>query len=216
MNKLAGNDLLKFDAHQGADRGARPRDRQPLCQGCAGDEPAQCAPLYRRQADPHRQTAPHPRSRARAADRGEAQHPDPQDAGRFRDRSRLRACSAATARSSAASMQRAKPPASAAAACTAIARWKAPSSAAACSRAAMPDGRRRRRSLRPNCARSSRRRHRPGAQRSRQPDVGAVLARQREDLRGHGQQQGRDHSPRGDPDDKLPARFAHAVLGLNR
>ena len=42
-------------------------------------------------------------------------------------------------------MPQAKPPASAAAACTATARWKAPFSAAACSRAAMPDARRRRR-----------------------------------------------------------------------
>ncbi|MGY4599233.1 putative oxidoreductase [Bradyrhizobium sp. GM22.5] len=73
-------------AHQDADRGARPRDRQPLRQGCAGDEHSQCAALYRRQTDPHRLPSPHPRSRARAADRGQAQHPHPQDARRFRDR----------------------------------------------------------------------------------------------------------------------------------
>ena len=51
-------------------------------------------------------------------------------------------------------MPPAKPPASAAAACTAIVRWKARSSAAACSRAATPDGRRRRqRAKLPRCHR---------------------------------------------------------------
>ena len=74
---------------QGADRGARPRDRKSLRQGYAGDEHPQCAPLYRRPPDPHRQAAPHSRSRPRPADRGQAQHPDPQDAGRLRDRPRF-------------------------------------------------------------------------------------------------------------------------------
>ena len=44
-----------------------------------------------RAAKPHRILDPG----ARSADRGAAQHPDPQDPGRFRDRPRLRACSAA-------------------------------------------------------------------------------------------------------------------------
>jgi len=39
---------------EGPDRGARPRDRESLRQGYAGDEHPQCAPLYRRPADPHR------------------------------------------------------------------------------------------------------------------------------------------------------------------
>ena len=64
MNKLTGRRSAEARPHQGADRGARPRDRKPLCEGRAGDEPAQCAPLYRRQADPHGKAAPHPRSRA--------------------------------------------------------------------------------------------------------------------------------------------------------
>ena len=89
MNALAGDNLLQHRSHQGADRGARPRDVKPLRQGRAGDEHPQRAALHRRQADPHRKAAPHSRSRARPADRGQAQHPDAQDAGRLRDRSRL-------------------------------------------------------------------------------------------------------------------------------
>ena len=86
MNALSGDNLLKLEYIKAPDRGARPRDRQSLRQGYAGDEHPQRAPIYRRPADPHRQTAPDSRSRAGPADRGKTQHPDPQDAGRFRDR----------------------------------------------------------------------------------------------------------------------------------
>jgi hypothetical protein len=75
-------------APEGPDRGARPRDNKSLRQGYAGDEHPQCAALCRRPVDPHRQAAPDSRSRARPADRRETQHPDPQDVGRIRDRSR--------------------------------------------------------------------------------------------------------------------------------
>ncbi len=65
------------------DRGPRPRGRQSLHQGQSGDEHPQCAPLYRRPPDPHREAAPDSRSRPRALDRRQTQHPDPQDAGRL-------------------------------------------------------------------------------------------------------------------------------------
>ena len=79
------------------DRGARPRDRKSLRQGYAGDEHPQCAPLYRRPPDPHRQAAPDSRSRAWPADRGQTQHPDPQDAWAVSRPTSTPACSAATA-----------------------------------------------------------------------------------------------------------------------
>ena len=89
MNALVGNDLLKAD-HLKAQIEARDREiEQPLRQGHAGHEHPQCAPLYRRPPDPHREAAPDSRSRPWPADRGEAQYPDPQDAGRLRDRSRF-------------------------------------------------------------------------------------------------------------------------------
>ena len=89
MNKLAGSDLLKLDDIRTQ---IEARDREI-------DNPyvkdAQVMNLHnaRRYIGDRlirtRQAAPHPRSRAGPADRGEAQHPDPQDAGRLRDRSRL-------------------------------------------------------------------------------------------------------------------------------
>ena len=94
MNALSGDNLLKPEHLRIPDRGARPRDRQSLRQGQSGDEHPQCAPLYRRPVDPHRQAAPDSRSRPWALDRRQTQHPDPQDAGRLRDRPRLRAYSA--------------------------------------------------------------------------------------------------------------------------
>ena len=83
MNALSGRQSAEARLRQGPDRGARPRDRQSLRQGYAGDEHPQRAQIYRRPADPHRQTAPDSRSRAGPADRGQTQHPDPQDAGRL-------------------------------------------------------------------------------------------------------------------------------------
>ena len=89
MNALAGERSAESGISEGPDRGARPRDHQPLRQGHAGFEHPQCPPLYRRPPDPHRQAAPDSRSRARPPDRGETQYPDPQDPGRLRDRSRF-------------------------------------------------------------------------------------------------------------------------------
>ena len=57
---------------------------------------------------------------------------------------------------------------------------------------------------------------RPNAQRSRQPDVDAVSTRQSEELQRHSEKQRCNHRSGGSAEDKLAARFAHAVLGLNR
>ena len=66
MNALVRRQSAPARPHQGADRGARPRDHKSLRQGRAGDEHPQCAALYRRQTDPHRQAASDPRSRRMA------------------------------------------------------------------------------------------------------------------------------------------------------
>ena len=89
MNALAGNDLLKHD-HIKAQIEARDREiTNPYVKD------AQVMNLHNarryigdkliRTAKPHRILDPD----TRPADRGQAQHPDAQDAGRLRDRSRL-------------------------------------------------------------------------------------------------------------------------------
>ena len=66
MNALAGDNLLKL-AHLKAQIEARDREiANPYVKDAAGDEHPQCAPLYRRPADPHRQAAPDSRSRRMA------------------------------------------------------------------------------------------------------------------------------------------------------
>ena len=82
MNKLTGDNLIDTERAGAPDHGARPRDRQRLHQGRAGDGHPRRPQLPGRQADPGGQAAPAARSGKRPADRGATLDPDAQDAGR--------------------------------------------------------------------------------------------------------------------------------------
>jgi len=70
MNTLVGDNLLKLE-YLKAQIEARDREiANPYVKDTQGDEHPQCAPVYRRPADPHRKTAPDSRSRAWAVDCG--------------------------------------------------------------------------------------------------------------------------------------------------
>jgi predicted oxidoreductase len=81
MNALSGDDLLKFD-HIKSQIEARDRE---MSNPYVKDAQVMNIHNARRYIGdgrliPHRQAAPHSRSRTLAADRGQTQHPDPQDA----------------------------------------------------------------------------------------------------------------------------------------